>query len=351
VEGVRRGLMQGSTPEGTPAEPPHSWRSGWRRIAGAIALAIAICLGVYLLLDLLRPDNGLMGFTFLIIAPASICAFASYIADPWGERRFAMYVWMPVWILLAVMVLALLVLREGVVCVILFAPLWLSFGIAGSTLTYHVRRRLKRRSPQGRAYCAALLVAPLVAMQLEPLVALPNAHYAVSRTIVVRASPAQIWPLLRGIPDVHPGEGRWNLTQDVIGVPRPLGARLIGNGIGADRLAEWGHGIRFRERISEWSVNRRIGWRFLFDRTEGWGYTDRHLVPDSPYFRVESGGYALEPIDRDHTRLTLHTRYWIQTPVNTYSALWGELFLGDLSNNLLALVKHRAESADARRRL
>jgi hypothetical protein len=317
-----------------------TWTSGWRRTSGALALALAICLGVYLLLESVRPDSGLVSFSFLVISPAAICAFASYIADPWGERRRATYLWIPVWILVAVAVVSFVALREGVICILLLAPLWLISGIAGSALTYSVRHRLKR----GRTYCAALLVAPLVAMQIEPLVTLPDARFVVSRSAVVHASPERIWPLLRGIPDVLPGEGKWNVTQDVIGVPRPLGARLIGNGIGADRYARWAHGLRFREQITDWSQDRRIGWRFIFERTDGWEYTDRHLVPNSPYFRIEEGGYSLEPIDSTHTRLTLRTQYWIQTPVNFYCAWWGELLLGDLSDNLLALVKNRAEN-------
>ena len=149
---------------------------------------------------------------------------------------------------------------------------------------------------------------------------------------------------MRGIPDVHPGEGGWNVTQDVLGVPRPIGARLIGEGIGADRHALWQHNIRFRERITRWQPGRALAWRFLFDDMRGWGYTDRHLLPDSSYFRVDTGGYTVTPIGPGLVRLTLHTSYRVRTPVNLYARLWGELFLGDLEDNLLALLKKRAET-------
>ena len=42
----------------------------------------------------------------------------------------------------------------------------------------------------------------------------------------------------------------------------------------------------------------------------------------------------------------IDTHYWMRTPVNIYAALWGEFFLGDIENNLLALVKQRAERQD-----
>jgi hypothetical protein len=38
----------------------------------------------------------------------------------------------------------------------------------------------------------------------------------------------------------------------------------------------------------------------------------------------------------------------MKTRLNGYAALWGELFLGDLESNLLALVKGRAEGTTAR---
>ncbi len=321
-------------------------RSPVVRIAAATALAAAFALGVYLLLNALRPSSGIIAFSFLLVLPAGISAFVAYVSDPWGRAGFNRYLMVPVYIVLAVCIMSLVVLREGVICVLLLAPLWLIAGLAGSGLTYVIRRRLRR----GRHYCAALFVAPLLAMQVEPMLPLPATEAVVTRSAIIAAPAEAIWPLLEGIPDVKPGEGAWNLSQDVIGIPRPLGARLVGAGIGADRLANWGRRVRFRERITAWEPGRRIGWRFIFDDIEGWKFTDRHLMPDSAYLRVTRGGYTLAPIDAGHTRVTLDTHYWMKTPVNGYAALWGELFLGDLEDNLLALVKQRAESGPSVRR-
>lgn len=58
---------------------------------------------------------------------------------------------------------------------------------------------------------------------------------------------------------------------------------------------------------------------------------------------MTTGGYDTQPLAPDLTRITLHTRYAVRTPVNAYAALWGEMFLGDLENNLLAVIKGRAE--------
>jgi hypothetical protein len=109
------------------------------------------------------------------------------------------------------------------------------------------------------------------------------------------------------------------------------------------RHATWQHGIRFRERITDWQPGRALSWRFIFDHFAGWAYTDRHLLPDTDHFRVETGGYVVEPVAAGVSRLTLHTTYRVRTPVSAYARLWGELFLGDLESNLLTILKERAE--------
>ena len=309
------------------------------KTVAAIALLMAFALGVYWLLLAIRPKSGLISFSFLLVLPAVVSAFVAFVADPWAERKLAFYLMVPVWIMLAACGTASIFLREGVICILILSPLWVGSGAAGAWVTWLIRSRIKA----SRTYCVALLVLPLLAMQAEPFVPLPTMQTAVTRSVVIDAPPERIWPLLRGIPDVHPDEGQWNLSQGVIGLPRPEGARLTQDGIGAERIASWTHHIRFRERITQWQPERRIAWRFIFDDLRGWDFTDTHLRPDSDYFRVTTGGYSLQPLADGRSRLTLDTHYWIRTPVNHYSTLWGEFFLGDVENNLLALVKQRAE--------
>ncbi|HCB77047.1 MAG TPA: hypothetical protein DEP91_12900 [Sphingomonas bacterium] len=309
------------------------------RTLAAIAAALAFAGVVYALLEAAQPDAGLVSFTFLLVLPAALCAFVAYVADPWKTRSRRAYLLVPVQVLAAVIAVSIFILREGTICIVLLSPLWLLSGMAGTALTYKLRRRVE----DGRTYCTTLLLVPLLAMQVEPLVTWPTDSAVVTRSVVVAASPDRLWPLLRGIPDVRPGEGRWNLSQDVLGIPRPVGAQMVGEGVGATRLANWGPQIRFREKITDWRPGRAIAWTFHFDDVRGWAFTDRHLMPDSHYLKVRDGGYRLDPLPGSRTRVTLHTRYEATTPVNLYTRLWGELFLGDVQDNLLALVRHRAE--------
>lgn len=314
-------------------------RTAILRIGAAVAMSVAILMGVYLLLEAVQPNGGLISFSFLLILPAAICAFATYVGDPLGERNRAFYMGLPFWLLGAVMLISIPVLREGVICVVMLAPLWIISGIAGAYATYRLRDRAGDRG----TYCIAVLVLPLAAMQVEPAIPLPQDTATVTRAILVNATPDEIWPLLRGIPDVRPNEGTWTITQDVLGVPRPVGAYMLGEGIGATRMANWERQVRFRERITDWRPGQAIAWRFDFRGLNAWQFTDRHLMPDSRYFKVTTGGYRMEPAGAGRTRVIIDTHYWMRTPVNFYSRLWGEFFLGDIQTNLLALIKQRAE--------
>lgn len=324
-----------------PDEEPGPNRkiSATRRIAAAFAVALAFAFGCYALLEAARPSEGLVSVSFLLLLPAAICAFVCYLADPFGTRSRGAYLRVPVILLVLVIAASAIFLREGIICILMLSPLWLISGLLGAWSAYAVRNRLQRN----RSYSLAILAIPLIAMQIEPLLPVPARTATVTRSMVIAAQPARVWPLLRGIPDVHPGEGAWNLSQDVLGIPRPLGARLLGNGVGAVRLANWGEHVHFREWITQWAPMHRIGWRFDFSDIAGWAFTDRHLMPNSRYFRVIDGGYTLIALPDGRTEVVLKTRYWMRTPVNAYAELWGQVFLGDLEDNLLALLRQRAE--------
>jgi len=310
-----------------------------KSLFSALLVVGGLALGVYSLLDA-TTSGGLIAFSFLIILPVALAALLCFLADLSGSRSLAWYNKLVLGFLGLLVLISVAVLREGTICILMLLPLWIPCMFLGAWITH----RLRHRRGDGRTYCTALFTLPLAAMLIEPMIPLPVGEAEVTRSVVVAASPTTLWPLLEGITDVRPDEGRWTLSQSVVGVPRPVGARLVGQGLGADRLARWEHGIGFRETITDWQPGRSIGWDFHFDNFEGWEMTDRHLLPDSEHLKVVSGGYRMEPAGPGRTRLTLATRYRMRTPVNAYAALWGELFLGDLHDNLLAVIKRRAEA-------
>jgi len=316
------------------------------RIAAACAVAGLWALGSYLLVEWVRPDSGVVSVSFAMIQPAAICSFIAWVGDPFARRGRSFYLAIPLASAAGMIAVSLAVLREGAICVAMLSPLWILFGLAGSLITYRLRRRARVQPDAQQTFLAhGLLALPLVIMPLEAALPVPHAQYTVTDSIIINAPADEIWPLMRGIGRLRPGEGRWNVSQNILRLPRPLEATLHGSGPGAVRRVRWERGVAFREVVDRWVPGSQIGWRFDFAGSTGWEITDPHLRPDGRNLQILSGGYTLEPLGDGQNRLVLETHYVAATQFNAYAAIWGEVLLGDIQRNVLAGIKSRAEGA------
>lgn len=318
-----------------------------KRIALALAVAAGWAILSYMLVDAVRPDEGFVTVSFAIIQPAAINAFVAVVGDPLRRRRLRFYLLVPLVTAAGMIAVSIFVLQEGAVCIAMLSPLWVMFGMAGTFIAWKLRPRETEVDQAGDTFKAhGLLVLPLLAMVVEAQLPVPVERYTVTREVVIDAPAEAIWPMMQGMGEVAPDEGQWNVSQSVIGLPRPQSAHLLGEGPGATRNARWQRGVAFSEVVTDWQPEARIGWRFDFAGSTGWDITDPHLRPDGPYMRIETGGYTLERLPDGKHVLRLHTTYAAQTHFNGYAAPWGELFLGDIQANVLEVIRQRAEGQD-----
>ena len=240
-------------------------------------------------------------------------------------------------IVLLVFVSGALVLREAIICILMAAPFWLLCGWLGiSAMDLAIQRNPERPRING----AAFLMVPYAMLGSELYLRPSPQTYTVSRSVVIDAVPQDVRPLLNEMRDISPSEGRWNITQDLFGVPRPVSA-IVDDGV---RQARWENNVSFEERL-EFSSGMEMRWRFAFPNDSVSRHSDRHISPDSEHLKIETGGYRMEPLSDGRVRLTLNTRYTARTPINAYAALWGELILGDIQSNVLAIIRDRAEAS------
>lgn len=309
-----------------------------RRLLSAFALAMAIALSAFFLMS--ASQSGSIWFAslwFLGLLPAVLCALICYIGDPHRNRPAGFYWAMPIILIGIVWVASIVILREGVICVVMVSPVWLGSGWAGAFLMRSQRRR------RGRTVQSSFLIIPLLAGMVEAQIPYPNETVAVSRSIRIQAPPETIWTYAVSSRDIALSEGRWTLTHNLIGMPRPRDSITVGTGVGAVRTAYWGDNVDFQERITTWQPGRELGWRFHFANSSVQDNTDRHISPDGEFLTVHSGDYVMRRVSADTVELTLTTRYIAKTHVNPYARLWGELMMGDIQDNVLTIIKDRAE--------
>jgi hypothetical protein len=324
-----------------------NWRSSrslQARVIWGFTFACAIALSAFLVINATKANSVAFGSVwFLAILPAYLCAFICHVGDPERSRPKSFYWTVPLVFGLIVVTGSALILREGVICLIMLAPVWLGSGWLGAFLM-----RGRQKKPVDPAiFNSSLLLLPLLAGALESQIPITPDAVTVTRQINIRATPAEIWPFAVSNAHIPENEGIWTFSQNIAGLPRPRATKLTHPGTGGVRTAYWGPHINFDEIITQWQPGRQISWAFSFTNSSVQDFTDRHIAPDGQFLKIDTGGYTLTPLSADTTLLTLHTRYFAKTHVNAYAQLWGEVFLGDTQNNILAIIKQRAERRHA----
>lgn len=329
-------------------DSPKQARSTRGRVTAGFTLALAIALSAFFLMSASSANHVAFGsLWFLVFLPAYLCALICYVGDPDVSKPASFYRSVPPIFGAIVIIGSAVFLQEGVICLVMLAPLWLGFGWVGA----YVMRRHRRQSVDSRTFRSTLIFLPLLSGGLESQIPVSHDQITLTREVIVRATPQEIWPYAVSNPQISDSEGRWTFTQNVLGLPRPRATKVTSWGNGGVRTAYWGDKINFDERITHWEPGRRLGWSFSFTNSTVQDYTDKHISPDGEFLKIDTGDYTLTPLTHDTTRLTLRTNYIAKTHVNPYAAFWGEILLGDIQNNVLAIIKQRAEARHRSNRL
>ena len=316
-----------------------------RRMMSGFALALTIAFSAYLVISASKATGPIFAsLWFLALLPAVLCAVICYIGDPDLSRSPGFYWRVPVVLVAIVDAGSAVFLHEGVICLLMLSPIWVGAGWAGAFLMRSQRGRGRRRTTVQSSF----LIIPLVAGVVEAQIPTPHEQVLLTRSVLVRAAPSDIWPYAVSNPSISPHEGRWTITHNIIGLPRPRGTVIDRAGVGAVRTAYWADHIHFQERITDWAPGRKLGWAFSFNNSSLQDYTDEHISPDGRFLKIDSGDYTIQRVSPQLTRLTLNTRYVAMTHVNPYARLWGELLLGDTEDTILTIIKARAEAAHGR---
>ena len=323
------------------AAPKMRRRDNWRIVA-AILVALAAALAVYAVAE--AGAGGAIGYALMVVLPASLSAFVAWVGSigrNWSRRAFLL---VPVWLAVTATAIGAIFLREGVVCLVMMLPFWVGFGYLGIWPVYLYRRSRWMVDPATfRAH--TLLLLPFVALVADQQLVPPRETHTLVREIIVEAPAAAVWPRLLAIPAIAPDEGRWTISQDLLRLPRPVAAHLTGEGRGAVRDAYWQDGIRFQEIVTDWRPGEALAWRFAFPDPSIHERTDRHIEPHGRHLWIDRGGYRLIPLADGRTKIRLWTRYHVATPFNSYAAWWGGRILGDIQDNVLAIVAGRTQDA------
>jgi uncharacterized membrane protein YhaH (DUF805 family) len=269
----------------TAAERPPGDRSGWfsavqGMIAGMAVTLFAVAVGALVF--------GTYGLGVFFVAPFVIGATTGYLvnrkADMGKGRTAALVLGATALGGIALVVAAL----EGIVCIVLAAPLAFLAALIGGVLGRAVALNTKR--PAGQALSGVVLL-PLV-FALESVFP-ATTRFDTHQTVSIDAAPEAVWNAI-----VHMEAMDEPPTLPFsLGVAYPLGGEIMGEGVGALRRGVFSTGVAL-ERVVEWVPERKLSLAVLNDvpaMRELSPYRHVHAPHVVGYFQTTEMTFEIQP--------------------------------------------------------
>jgi len=329
-----------STEGGEPA-------SNVRKYSTLIAAAIGAAYGLSLRL-LAAWHSGfalilVMSCGFIFFMPFALGCISVYIDELQRPRKVWTWIFMPWLPMVAALMVLLLVMLEGLICIVMLLPVGLLLaslgGVAGGMSARFVRSQRARRVTMT---CIALL--PLLAHPWEKQALYQWETRRVESAIDIQASPELIWRNIERVPAIR-GEELPPSWAHAVGFPDPVEATLSHEGVGGVRNASFTGGVLFIETVDVWEPGRRLGFTIAAQPIPP-KTLDEHVTVGGEYFDVLRGEYQLETLAPGVIRLHLSSQHRVSTDFNWYAHFWTDAVMSDVQKRILRVIQQRCQAQE-----
>jgi uncharacterized membrane protein YhaH (DUF805 family) len=285
---------------------------------------------------------GLYGTTLFVGAPFLMGAASAFVFNHGVPRTMGSTFLVAGGAVLLAGGALLLFALEGLLCLIMAAPLALALAMMGAVLGRAAAAAPNLR-PRG---VAAMMVLPLPVFAGIDLVRPPSPVREVVTVAEIAAPPAAVWPSVVAVSDlVEPPALVFRL-----GIAYPQRATIEGRGVGALRRCEFSTGA-FLEPITAWEEPKRLAFDVaaqpppLHELSPYRRVFARHL---DGYLRVRSGEFLLRPLSGGRARLEGRTRYELRVFPASYWGLWSDALIHAIHTRVLEHIKLQTERGQKR---
>lgn len=231
----------------------------------------------------------------------------------------------------------LLLALEGIICLLLAAPIALTLAVPAA----YLGKRLARLDRTAPAVMIAILSLPLLGMAEAGAGQRPVRR--VTTVVEIQAPPDTVWRSVITFPELPPPRA-WPFR---LGIAYPTTATIEGIGVGAVRRCTFSTGS-FIEPVTTWDAPHRLA----FDVTE----QPPPMVETSLYPEINAphlvdglithrGEFLLTPLASGGTRLEGSTWYEIRMFPQLYWGFWSDLIIGEIHLRVLDHIKRISEAA------
>jgi uncharacterized membrane protein YhaH (DUF805 family) len=232
---------------------------------------------------------------------------------------------------------------EGVICILMAAPLGAVMALFGGAMGYIIQRRPDEKSNGGHvlhAFSVILLALPAL-MVIERATQLESPLREVRTRVEIKAAPEEVWRHLVAFAELPPPQ-EW-LFQT--GIAYPIRAEIDGHGVGAVRHCVFSTGA-FVEPIEVWDEPRLLKFGVTAQppvMEELSPYA--HLRPPhlDNYLQSRKGQFLLTRLPNGSTLLEGTTWYQNSFWPGSYWNLWSDFIIHRIHVRVLNHIKGLAE--------
>ncbi|MBL0190282.1 MAG: hypothetical protein IPQ18_02730 [Saprospiraceae bacterium] len=197
----------------------------------AVSLATIYGVSLRIMFGLLNNFMGIMSVSFLILAPV-IIGFLTIILLPKENTKSSSGAFFKPWLTsLAILIITMLFNIEGSICWIMIYPLFSILAGIGGVIAYHFRKP-RTNDPdknnwenQNTLNVSFILLIPIVVGLLEGDRTLTPKEFNISKSVIISASPKEVWHELTNINYISTNENKFSFSN-MMGFPKHLRTTL-----------------------------------------------------------------------------------------------------------------------------
>jgi len=225
---------------------------------------------------------------------------------------------------------------EGLVCIVMAAPLAILFTWIGSLLGYS----LIKRNPDNASSTYLIIIFALPAFSFLEKDSEPELTSVIT-SIEISANQETVWKNVVEFPKLNePNEFIFKT-----GIAYPINASIVGKGVGAIRYCNFTTGS-FVEPITIWDKPNLL--KFAVEEQPAplkeisfWDLDAPHL---HDYFVSKQGQFKLTKLENGHTLLEGTTWYYHDIKPSFYWNIWSKYIVHKIHNRVLEHIKYNSEN-------
>ena len=234
----------------------------------------------------------------------------------------------------------LVVAFEGLICIIMAAPIALVLAMLGGVIAHLILRSTWWKQESGKLFCTVILAIPSL-MGAEHFDAPEAPLLSVKTSVEINAPPQKVWEHVVSFSELPPPKE----FLFRVGIAYPIRAEIRGRGVGAVRHCNFCTGP-FVEPIEVWDEPRLLKFSVTKNPAPMEEWTPyKHIHPPhlDGFLASEHGQFFLTPTANGGTRLEGTTWYRHHMWPASYWQVWSDAIIHRIHLRVLNHVKRLSE--------